>query len=95
MDNDKFLLCDGRYVNDGNFPFTPTGPNTFGDIIMRSHVQAHHETCNGQFKQWGVLKQQFWHNLSKHSSCFHAIANIVQLSIKNGILLFAGNYAYI
>ena len=87
IDEDEYLLADGSYADGGSFTIAPTGLNTFIDR-MRANVQAQHATCNGCFKRWGILKQKFQHNLTKHGSCFCAIANITQMTIINREPLF-------
>ena len=51
-------------------------------------VQARHETVNRRLKQFFVLGYRFRHRISRHSSCFHAVANLTQLMIENGEPLF-------
>ena len=91
LDEDEFLLADGGYYDGNNFTVTPTGLNEFIDL-MRSQVRARHETCNGRFKKWGVLKNCYRHDLAKHGVCFRAIANLTQVAIENGEPLFSVHY---
>ena len=49
---------------------------------IAAELRARHETCNGRFKTWRILSERFRHHRSKHSFCFHAIANITQLLIE-------------
>lgn len=51
-------------------------------------ARARHETCNRRFKQSKVLGERFRHDLSRHSSCFHAVVNLTQLSILYGHSFF-------
>ena len=55
---------------------------------------ARHETLNRRLKQFGCLKQQFRHPISKHSTLFFAVVTIVQISLQNGHPLFDIMYEY-
>ena len=57
-------------------------------------VRARHETMNRRLKQFGCLKQQFRHPISKHSTVFCAVVAIVQISLENGPPLFDIGYEY-
>lgn len=46
-----------------------------------SAIRARHEIVNRRLKQFSVLRTTFRHNLSLHSTCFHAVANVTQLII--------------
>lgn len=52
-------------------------------------IRARHETVNRRMKQFFVLGHKFRHPLSRHSSCFHAVANLNQIMIANGEPLFS------
>ena len=91
LDHSEFLMGDWGYMDNNNFTITPTGERGIVNI-MHSRSQARHETCNGHFKTWGILRQVFRHNLLKHGACFRAMANIIQLSIQNGEPFFSVKY---
>ena len=91
LDDEECLLADSGYANSGGYTITPTGLNTIIDT-MRAHVRVQHETLNGRFKQWGVLRDRYRHNLSKHGQYFRAIANMTQIAIENGEPLFSVTY---
>lgn len=55
-------------------------------------VRARHETVNGRFKDWGILRKIYIHHLGKHHIVFHAVVVITQLGIENGRPLFHVNY---
>ncbi len=57
--------------------------NVYGS--MKRSSRARHETINGRFKEFNILKNRFRHPLEKHGIVFGAIANIVQLSIQLGV----------
>jgi hypothetical protein len=51
-------------------------------------VRRRHETINQRFKQWGVLKQVYRGDGTKHGTSFRVCAIITQLAIQNGEKLF-------
>jgi hypothetical protein len=55
-------------------------------------VRRRHETINKRFKQWGILKQVYRGDLSKHGTAFRVCAIITQLAIENGEPLFQVDY---
>ena len=55
---------------------------------IRNDVRARHETANKRLKQWNALSGVFRHDLSKHSTVFHAVALITQIAIESGESLF-------
>jgi hypothetical protein len=59
---------------------------------MQGLVCARHETLNGRFKAWEILKQLYHHDIALHGYVFHAIAIIIQLTIHSGEPLFAVEY---
>jgi hypothetical protein len=60
---------------------------------MQSRVRSRHETLNGRFKCWGILKQIYRHDVAKNGQVFRAIAVIIQLTINYGQKLFAVEYS--
>jgi uncharacterized protein YggL (DUF469 family) len=67
-------------------------PDKFSGYVeferMKDVVRSRHETVNSRLKQYSVLSTHFRSNTSEHWYHFHAIANIVQISLKNGHPLF-------
>lgn len=59
---------------------------------MQGRVRARHETLNGRFKAWEILKQLYRHDIEHHGYVFRAIAIIIQLTIDSGEPLFAVDY---
>ena len=57
--------------------------------LQQSLVRRRQETINKRFKQFGVLKQIFRHELGMHGDCFRCVAVITQLAIENGEPLFS------
>ena len=85
LDPTELIAADGGYADGMQYFLTPTGHN---DLIGWLLSVLRHETVNGRFKNWGILKQVFRHNVNKHGFVFNAIANITQLDIENGHPLF-------
>ena len=75
------IVADGGYSDDYEFFDTPTGIND-EEQRMKKVARARHETINGKFKTWAILKQSFRHDLNKHWKVFAAISNITQLLIE-------------
>ena len=84
--------ADNGYSGDA----ATSAPNDHSDNLdwkrQKSNVHARHETVNGLFKNWGVLKQIFRHNLNFHSDCFSAIACVTQLELEFGTHLKTVDY---
>ena len=59
---------------------------------MTQRVRSRHETVNKRFKQWGILRQVFCHDLANHRNVFAAICVVTQLAIENGEPLFEVHY---
>ena len=59
---------------------------------MQSLVRRRQETINKRFKQFGILKQVYRHDIRDHGKSFRAVAIITQLSIQNGEPLFSVDY---
>lgn len=55
---------------------------------LASEIRARHETVNGRFKKFRVLRDTFRHDRSKHSVCFHAVASITQLQMDSEPLFY-------
>ncbi len=70
-----------------------TGVDSSNDRGVQGVVRSRHETLNGQFKFWEILKQPFRHNIVEHGEVFRAIAVIIQLGIDEGDELFSVDYS--
>ena len=84
------VIADAGYRGD-NRVISPSGLNNFS-ARLHSLIRARHETLNARLKIFNVLSHVFRHNIMKHSMCFHAVANIVQLEIEAGFELFSVHY---
>ena len=66
-------------------------PNTVSDDNRKLHsrIRARHETVNRRLKIFSILRQVYRHPLDDHWLYFHAVAQIVALTIKETNPLFA------
>lgn len=81
--DDGYAALDPQFVRSKSGAFHPEETK-----IIRNRIMARQETANKRLTQWNVLAQIFRHDLSKHSICFRAVANITQLAIEDGDTLF-------
>lgn len=90
------LACGEKVIADGGYRDEKCVLGDDVDCDQRailSTVRARQETVNGRFKQLFILGHRFRHNISMHSFCFHAVANVTQLMIENGEPLFSVDYS--
>ena len=88
-ENERVEADDG--YGDANPEFTKTKSGIFHAPMaagVRNDVRARHETANKRIKQFGALSGVFRHDLSKHSTVFHAVALVTQIAIESGESLF-------
>ena len=62
--------------------------NTAETIRTQSRICSRQESVNKQFKQFGILKQVYRHDLSDHAGVFRAIAVITEIAIEHHKPLF-------
>ena len=55
-------------------------------------MRQRHETVNKRFKDWGILKNRWEHDLGRHGACMRAVVVLTQLSIECGKPLFQFDY---
>ena len=86
--------ADDGYI--GEAPLHVKCPKMFADQTeterMQSIVRQRHETVNKRFKQFGVLRDRYRHDLRKHGDVFRAVAVLTQLALDNGEPLFSVDY---
>lgn len=58
------------------------------DLLLLKSYRARHESVFGRLKSFNVLNHRFRHEITKHSSCLFAAANLVQIALKMAILRF-------
>jgi hypothetical protein len=59
---------------------------------MQTKVRSRQETVNKRFKNWGLLKQVFRHDILRHGGAFCAISVMTWIVISNGKKLFERDY---
>ena len=59
---------------------------------MMAITRQRQGTVNTRFKQWGILRQTYRHDLVDHRDVFGAIVVLMQLEIQNGEPLFSVEY---
>jgi hypothetical protein len=92
LDEGECYVADGGYADGNQWASTPNGLNDY-EQRTKALARARHETVNRRFKIFGCLSQRYrHHNLALHGTIFHAIANIVQLTIRFGHPLFDIEY---
>ena len=80
------MIADKGYRGEAEHIVTPTGDRS---LDLGGPVRGRHETVNKRFKQFGILRRIFRHNVNKHQPAFAAVVVITQLSLENGEPLFA------
>lgn len=93
----KLLFAGEKAQADGIYECEATCicPNQFDAARvqwLKNDVRARHETVNKRLKQFGVLKQVFRQELSKHKAVFECVAVITQIAIRNGEELYEVEY---
>ncbi len=89
------VVADGGYIGEapGKVKCPCTRIDSSDDRWMQSNVRSRHETLNGRFKFWEILKQPFRHDIvMQHGAVFRAIAVIIQVAIDEGAKLFSVEY---
>ena len=81
-------VADNRYYRES--PKYVKCPRSIRNIAesetLAAFVCCCQETINRRFKQWGILKQVYRGDISKHGVAFLVCAIIMQLAIENGEL---------
>ena len=80
------MVIGGKGYCDAKF-FTDSEDCNVSEVDFR-RIRARHEAVNRRLKQFFVLSHAFRHDLRRHSACFHAALNLIQLMIDNGAPLF-------
>ena len=77
------LNIDELVIADRGYKHAKCVYSLAGFESLSSSLRARHEVVNRRLKHFSVLRTVFRHDLSVHSMCFHAVANITQLMIKH------------
>ena len=94
LDEFERVEADDGYIGEApqkvNCPGCPSNP--IEKEPMQKRVQGRHESLNGRFKNWEILKSMYRHDLLEHEKVFMAIAVITQIGIDAGEALFEVDY---
>ena len=86
--------ADDEYIGEAPMhvkcPKSITNPEE--TLFMQQRVHNRQETVNKRFKDWGILRQLFRHEISDHGEYFRAIVVLTQLAINAGEKLFSTGY---
>ncbi len=86
--------ADDGYI--GEAPLHVKCPKSFTNpketLHMQQRVRNRQETVNKRFKDWGILRQLYRHDIANHGDPFRAIVCFTQLSINHGEKLFSVGY---
>lgn len=55
---------------------------------IEKRILPRHETLNSRIKEFSIMSNRFRYPLKKHPMVFHAVINVLQVSISNGERLF-------
>ena len=94
LEEGERVEADNGYVGATDKIKCPDNPcNPVENEGMQSRARYRHETINGRFKSWGILRQTYHYDIRQHGEVFRAIAIMTQLAISNGSPLFEVEYA--
>lgn len=78
----QLLLPGERTVADNGYRDPACAiPEQFSGDSTHKRIRARHEIVNWRLKKFFVLSHKFRHDLSRHSACFHAIAELAKLEL--------------
>ena len=95
LEPNELVHADRGYRNYQGDPMqfiTPNVPCTYGMLRGNQVARARHEAINGRFKRFRILSSPFRHELHKHSTCFRAVATLVQLQLRHDEPAFQIHY---
>ena len=76
----QYVKCPKSFVNPTETEF------------MQQRCRNRQETVNKRFKQWGILKQRYRHDIVAHGEAFRAVVVLTQMIINNNESLFECGY---
>jgi hypothetical protein len=92
LDDGEMVEADRGYRGQPNKVRIPVDCRDENERKKKNRARARHETVNKRFKQFGILKQKFRHNLRKHQQIFRSVVVLTQLAIESGEVLFAVDF---
>ena len=91
LEKDEKVIADGGYKGQEGIWAKGHSDNSLSRHF-KGVIRARHESINSRLKNFFVLKNCFRHNLTVHSRCFYACANLVQLVLKYEMPAFVVEY---
>ena len=86
------LLPNEHYIADNGYmtecALTPVSAIILYELKYMANCRAGHEQLNRLFKQFNCIQNTFKREVKKHGLYAHAVANIIQLGIIAGELVF-------
>ena len=92
LDEGEMIEADGGYAGEEHYIKVPKDVSSREQTKIKQAARSHHKTANSRLKIFHILKKEFRHELTKHSSVFCAVAVITQLNIEDGYPLFSVEY---
>ena len=89
----EMVEADRGYRGEPTKIRTPIDAANRRESKRKSRARACQETVNKRFKQFGILKQVYRHDIKKHKLVFDSIVVITQLSLRHGEPLFGCHFA--
>lgn len=80
---DEKTMADKAYKDKNYFILPNDGNRTQHKLVM-----SRQEVVSKRLKQFKILKKDFRHPLDKHPMVFHAVANLIQLTLQHEEPLF-------
>ena len=92
LDEGEMVEADGGYAGEEHYIKVPKDAISREQSKMKQAARSHHKSANSCLKIFQILKKEFCHVLTKHSSVVHAVAVITQLNIEDGYPLYSVEY---
>lgn len=88
LEEGEMVEGDKGYIGESDYIRARDDYSTVRERREKNRLRARHETCNGRFKCWGILKQECRHDIKKHEWAVRSVVVMTQLAINNGDCLF-------
>lgn len=83
------LMSGEEVVADDGYHDSSICSNTTLTRSVTRRIRARHETVNHRLKAFKIIGGRFRHNKVQHGTCFHAVAQVVQISFRVENALFS------
>jgi hypothetical protein len=88
LEEGEMAEADQGYEGEEDFIRARDDYCTKAEKKEKGKIRNRHEACNRRFKCWGILKQEYHHDIQKHGYVVLAIGFMTQMAIDNGSCLF-------